>query len=365
MRASLTIPRTPLVSAASLLLAFGLVGAEPPEARAETVQSCRRKGCRLSVNTYRCVCPRRRSVKRGKVRLRCPRGTRQTHRKFKHSAYRRNWGTVYRCMKRRGGKDILHGPMVTLWPNGVRRFEARFVNGKKHGVYKTYDRQGKLWRLEHFVAGKAHGRFQGWYSGLGKRQTEGQWRGGRRVGLWKSWHRNGQLKEQGQYVKGRRSGLWVQHHANGKKRMETPYKNGREEGVRKMWNAAEKLVQTTTYVKGSRHGSEWSIQSGYKTVTAYRRGLKHGAKRVWHKSGQLSQETHYYGDIATGLERRWNRRRVLVLRCRNLGGRVHGLYERWYDNGKLRERGKYLKGRKVGQWVQYAPDGSVLNRHTY
>ncbi|MFH2005726.1 MAG: formylglycine-generating enzyme family protein [bacterium] len=28
-------------------------------AAAETVQSCRRRGCRLNINTYRCVCPRR------------------------------------------------------------------------------------------------------------------------------------------------------------------------------------------------------------------------------------------------------------------------------------------------------------------
>ncbi len=63
---------------AALALALGaavLVSPVPEHrAEAETVQSCRRKGCKLNINTYRCICPRKRprlSAARRCRRMRC------------------------------------------------------------------------------------------------------------------------------------------------------------------------------------------------------------------------------------------------------------------------------------------------------
>ncbi len=50
-----------LTGIALTLGAMSLLSPVPEHrAEAETVQSCRRKGCKLNINTYRCICPRRR-----------------------------------------------------------------------------------------------------------------------------------------------------------------------------------------------------------------------------------------------------------------------------------------------------------------
>ena len=50
-----------LAGVALALVAASLVSPVPEHrANAETVQSCRRRGCKLNINTYRCTCPRKR-----------------------------------------------------------------------------------------------------------------------------------------------------------------------------------------------------------------------------------------------------------------------------------------------------------------
>lgn len=57
-------PQTTTLRLAGVALVLGAAGLLSPvpehRAEAETVQSCRRRGCKLNINTYRCVCPRKR-----------------------------------------------------------------------------------------------------------------------------------------------------------------------------------------------------------------------------------------------------------------------------------------------------------------
>lgn len=57
-----------------------------------------------------------------------------------------------------------------------------------------------------------------------------------RHGLFRAYHRNGQLATEGNYVHGVEEGIWRDYHENGRLAAEGFYKDGKEFGEWKSWN---------------------------------------------------------------------------------------------------------------------------------
>lgn len=57
-----------------------------------------------------------------------------------------------------------------------------------------------------------------------------------RHGLYRAYHRNGQLATEGKYVHGLEEGIWRDYHENGRLAAEGFYKGGKEFGEWKTWN---------------------------------------------------------------------------------------------------------------------------------
>ena len=71
----------------------------------------------------------------------------------------------------------------------------------------------------------------------GQKQAEGNYKNGKREGLFVEWHKNGQKSAETNYKDDKRDGLQRGWHENGQIRREENYKDGeRVEGSRKFWN---------------------------------------------------------------------------------------------------------------------------------
>ena len=74
--------------------------------------------------------------------------------------------------------------------------------------------------------------------------------GGRKHGIDRSWHENGQLATEGTYVDGRKHGVSRAWHESGHKRVEIFYKDGVAHGVRREWRINGQLEREYCWENG-------------------------------------------------------------------------------------------------------------------
>lgn len=96
-----------------------------------------------------------------------------------------------------------------------------------------------------------------------------------RNGWFRSWHRNGQLREEGLYVHGQMHGPWSIYDEYGRKRGLQNYSKGQRHGQWLSWHANGRLARRWQYDHGKKHG-DWL---------------------TWDEKGNLSQRESYNHDI--------------------------------------------------------------------
>ena len=180
----------------------------------------------------------------------------------------------------------------------------------KYKIYREYcNTYGQLLKYVPYVNDKIHGNVICWYNEYHYRRTfqhyhtKISYKYGKKNGIEKSWHVNGQLA----YV--------------------CPYRNNEKHGTEKYWNANGKLYYKISYVNGKKHGTymEWyengqlwkeipyvcttnTIFDGVCTTNTIKDGVhekKHGTEKRWYENGQLMSETPYVNGEKYGIEKHW------------------------------------------------------------
>ncbi len=83
-----------------------------------------------------------------------------------------------------------------------------------------------LWRKETFKDGKNHGLFERYYKN-GQIDYKGNYINGKRDALWEFYFENGQLRTKGLYKDGIRESKWVHYLENGRYERSETFKNGK------------------------------------------------------------------------------------------------------------------------------------------
>ena len=144
---------------------------------------------------------------------------------------------------------------------------------------------------------------------------EGEFKDGLRVGQWRSFYSNGQLKTEGSYVDGLEDGTWTFYHENGIVDYNQVYRLGNLVGgeerpkEEEKKEAPKKVAPQVQYV-------EWDQLRGGRTKTLY-------------------------GKLYTG-----------------------GFIQRFND-GTKKLVGYYTNGHRSGKWTYYYPNGSVKEVRNY
>ena len=122
---------------------------------------------------------------------------------------------------------------------------------------------------------------------------------GKRDGIHRRWHENGQLIAEGNNIDGKLDGIIRMWHENGQLIVEGNYINGKEDGIIRSWHENGQLLSKGNYMDGK----------------------KDGIHRVWHSNGQLIGEGNF------------------------IDGKADGIHKTWHENGQLIGEGNFIDGK--------------------
>ena len=102
----------------------------------------------------------------------------------------------------------LNGKCMFWYENGQLLKVQNYKDGKRfeNGVYKEWDYNGDVKLEQEFQDGRAQGLYREWYNNL--LIIEGQYLDYKKDGLWKYWNREGSLELEANWLNGKKNGLW-------------------------------------------------------------------------------------------------------------------------------------------------------------
>jgi antitoxin component YwqK of YwqJK toxin-antitoxin module len=232
----------------------------------------------------------------------------------------------------------------------------------RHGPFVSWDSSLDVIERSNYFDDKLHGR-QVVHNG-DKRVSEGQWRDGKKVGLWIwygiSFSDNGKEIEEN-YKDGVLEGPWRIYRYDGTVRDEGTYQNGLKQGV---WSHYDGKVKTTeaTYEKDKQHGPYTSWRSDDGTTSLYEKGAyAHGKKTgpwvTYHLNGQKEAEGIFDQDRPQGEWRTWHRNGTLATQGSYKEGVKVGPWVAWFANGQKEREGTFENGLPVGTTTQWYENG--------
>jgi len=113
-----------------------------------------------------------------------------------------------------------------------------------------------------------------------------QYKADKKVGIWKTYYENGQLKSEGSYVSGQKDGLHKEYENNGILLLEGFYTNGKANGLMKWYHERGHLAGEGNMVDGIRVG-KWKIcdiqENGFCIDANFKNGKRDGIWKIYHE----------------------------------------------------------------------------------
>jgi hypothetical protein len=124
--------------------------------------------------------------------------------------------------------------LIYLSPNGVLS-ETMYDLGKRDGIY--YKKFSDL-PFNGKITGNPKGEFKNgkregiwiWENKNGQLNTKGNYKNGKEEGTWSTYYDRGHLSDKGDYKDGRKEGVWVSYWNETQLMSKGDYKNGKKEG---------------------------------------------------------------------------------------------------------------------------------------
>lgn len=303
------------------------------------------------------------------------------------------------------------GLWQTFYPDGTVKWEGTYVDGKRDGYFKTYDKNGSLLTIEKYINDvlqvdapelakldvkteyyangkvKSTGPYKDGlpfgahriYDETGKQVKAEIYDSGRVVaegildesdvqqGDWKEYHSNGQISGEGKYVNGVKVGEWKYYYPNGAKFEIGKYDDkGRPVGHWTWYYDDGKVRRESNFHIGRQDGDfvEYSDSGSVITKGMYLDGLKEG---VWfYQLGNYRSVGKYTDDQQDSL---WKEYYVNTGRLRFQGaynlGRPDGKHTWYYPSGRVELEGTYATGLKEDKWKYYTDDNTLFLTITY
>ncbi len=298
------------------------------------------------------------------------------------------------------------GPWIEYHNNGVLASEGFYMNDRKHGIFKTYDRKGDLISLEKFKEGSLEvgseesvildlrntyyedGRLKstgGYVDGLkegthrlygrdggivgGELYSKGQKVGegiidqnGDYQGLWKLYYSTGELQAEGEFENTKRINDWTYYHRNGKIEHKAKFVNGLPHGKWTWYYETGQLRREEFFRRGKEDGNviEYDEQGNTIVNGNYVNGLREGE---WFLNvGDHTERGSYLDGERTGVWVYEYENEEVAYTGEYVGGLATGKHSWYYPNGKLMMEGKYSSGVRTGTWKKYDEEGiEMLN----
>ncbi len=122
-------------------------------------------------------------------------------------------------------REVRNGQDEEFYPNGGKKGEITWQNGKENGPVIYYYPDGRKSYEANYQEGKKHGYATVWYPN-GQKQWQTVFREGLTHGLWREWYSDGKKKFEANYGDGKLDGLATWWYENGRMWQERTYQEG-------------------------------------------------------------------------------------------------------------------------------------------
>ncbi len=178
------------------------------------------------------------------------------------------------------------------------RYEGQFEHGKEVGVFKFYQKVGKVSKLAATKEFNAVNNLANtiFYTLAGKVMSEGQMDGKNYVGKWVYYHKNSEQPMTIEHYnnQGQLHGMKSVYYITGQLSEEVNYENGKREGVEKHYALNGTMIQLYNYVNDELHGEtkHYDDQNNLTIEGQYKNDKKVG---VWnyYSNGKFVREKNW------------------------------------------------------------------------
>ncbi|MDL2262276.1 hypothetical protein LJC11_02100 [Bacteroidales bacterium OttesenSCG-928-I21] len=330
------------------------------------------------------------------------------------SKYYNNYKIESLKINRYDKNNLKQGTWIEFYPNGNKKTESQYVDGRLNGFYRKYDIAGNLITEIYYINGEIFkpseeefvlkAEVKKSYRPDGSLEYEGAFYNDKPVGIHREYDENEKIKINKEYdnesvflgegffdENGNRTGKWKlfdsyydYYYGEG------TYKNGLKEGFWTYFYPDGKIEQEGYYSE-DKPDREWAWfypDGSKKRNEAYMLGKQEGEYKEYDKNGQIIIEGEYFDDAMIGEwksnigtirtigEYDYNIKKGDWINFYNTNnkkqfvgsyksGDANGTHTWYYQNGTTMLIGEYRSGKKHKDWKSYNEDGTISITHTY
>jgi len=276
--------------------------------------------------------------------------------------------------------DKKEGAAFIYYPEGKIKQMIPYYEGKKDGLSREYDRDGKIITLLEYnndylisrekinvtdAAGLKQGKWLDFYPD-GIIKIEKNYRNDLLHGYYKEYNEKGRLNVTLLYDEGRITGTDVdtesdievvnRYDDNGRLIYSGPYKKDVPVGIHREYNS-------NGTVKGARIYNDNGLLISEGIVDES--GNRNGQWKDFSADGQVTAEGSYTDSRRTGTWKFYSSSGKLEQSGSYNNGRIDGAWRWYYPEGELLREEDYYQGRRDGQYTEYARDGEIIAQGNY
>lgn len=276
--------------------------------------------------------------------------------------------------------DRKEGVARILFPDRKLRQTIPYVNGRKDGLSREYDREGKVITLLEYnndflisrsrinhtdASGLKQGEWLEFYPEGGVK-TERNFRDDQLHGYYKEYDPKGKLLVTLLYESGKVTGTNIDNSAeieiqnrydeSGKLIYSGPFKEGIPVGIHREYNPDGTVKNARIYNDNGVLISDGIVDEA---------GNRRGAWKDYSPDGVVIAEGIYTDSRRTGIWKFYNSSGRLEQAGPYINGRIDGTWRWYYPDGELLREEDYYQGRRDGSYTEYTRTGEIIAQGAY
>jgi uncharacterized protein len=287
---------------------------------------------------------------------------------------------LYIASKELYAGDLKEGNAVYYYPEGKIKQTIPYYHGKKEGLSKEFDRDGKITTLLEYSNDFLISREK--INIVDDKNLK--------QGKWLNFYKNGIIKSEKNYKDDILHGYYKEYNEKGKIILTLLYDNGKVTGndlsnipeidVVKKYNDAGRLIYTGPYKDGVPVGihREYNDDGTVKNAKIYGEngvvlsegivdedGNRNGQWKDYSSSGELNAEGQYSDNKRTGIWKFYGENKKLEQIGAYSNGKINGTWRWYYPDGELLREEEYYQGKRDGNYTEYTKDGTIIATGVY
>jgi len=237
--------------------------------------------------------------------------------------------------------------------------EGDYKNGKRNGIWTTYYENGVKFHEGELVDGKESGKWISWYENE-KKMREGFFKDGLMTGKWMEWYENGQKKYDLYYA----NVFTLNEESFAQLKATVPHDimNLLEAIKNKAYSGKDELRKSLTTLLGDataqKHINDLLLRAAYISV-------KDSVASYWFENGKIELVEHFRNGLRNGLRSTFNEKGTPVSQGSYANDLRHGTWVYYNELGRKVREENYKNGQKDGLWFEWSDRGQLLGEQLY